>query len=162
MNSGEVPIVLYIKNCKNNKIYNCSPGVSVSAFDYIDKAICPLNINYKSNINKKFGDKIFDEYEIKFVSNELSINIKSIPTKSVRVLLYDYYNDDIMENHTNLDEWNTRYKNVLNNLKYVEYINKVNVEINYENKNETFEANQILDAIFPNNDSLPSTIKWDS
>jgi hypothetical protein len=162
MNSGEVPIVLYIKNCKNNKIYNCSPGVSSSAFDYIDKAFRPLNINYKSNINKKFGDKIFDEYEIKFVSNELSINIKSIPTKSVRVLLYDYYNDDIMENHTNLDEWNTRYKNVLNNLKYVEYINKVNVEINYENKNETFEANQILDAIFPNNDSLPSTIKWDS
>jgi hypothetical protein len=162
MNSGEVPIVLYIKNCKNNKIYNCSPGVSVGAFGYIDKAIRPLNINYKSNINKKIGDKIFDEYEIKFVSNEVSINIKSIPTKSVRVLLYDYYNDDIMENQTNLDEWNTRYKKVLNNLKYVEYINKVNVEINYENNNETFEANQIVDALFPNNNSLPSTIKWNS
>ena len=162
INSEHVPTVLFIKNCKTNKIYNCSPGVSHSFFSYIDKVIRPLNVNYKSNINKKFGDKIFDEYEFKFVSNELSINIKSIPTKSVRLILYDYYNDYAIENITNLDEWNTRYKNVVTNLKYVEYLNKVNVEINYENKTEKFETDQIVDALFPNNKALPSTIKWNS
>jgi len=54
-----------------------------------------------------------------------------------------------------------KYKNVLNNLKYVEYVNKVNVEIKYENIIENFETDQILDAIFPNNNKLPSTIKWE-
>jgi hypothetical protein len=161
INSQDIPKVLFIKNRKNNKIYNCSPGVSSKYYSSLDNIIHPIYINYKSNTNKKFGEKVFDEYEIKFISNELTIDIKSIPTKSVRTLLYDYYNDPRTDSQSHLDEWDMKYKNVLNNLKYVEYVNKVNVEIKYENIIEKFETDQILDAIFPNNNKLPSTIKWE-
>jgi hypothetical protein len=161
INSQDIPKVLFIKNRKNNKIYNCSPGVSSKYFRSIDNIIHPIHINYKSNKNKKVGEKIFDEYEIKFISNELTIDIKSIPTKSVRTLLYDYYNDQRTDSLSNLNEWDMKYKNVLNNLKYVEYINKVDVEIKYENVIEKFETDQIIDAVFPNNSKLHSTIKWE-
>lgn len=151
INLPETYKVLFIKNRKTNKIYNCSPGNSNKYFSLIDNLIHPIHINYKSNADKHFGEKTFDDYEINFMSNELKINMKSITNHSTRTLLYDYYEDPRFNytNNSNDTKSDTKYKNALNNLMYAEYVNKVTVEIIYENKIERFEADQIVDGLFP-------------
>lgn len=160
INSPNLPISLYIKNRKQNKIIHCSPGPIPSIFKTIDNKIHPVKINYKSNSAKKIGDKSFDDYSIEFMSNDIKFKIDSIKNESTRVLLYDYYNDPKMDTREGLNEWDSKYKDVLNNLGYAEYINKVNVDIQYNNSHEKYETMQILNGVFPKNKRLPSTIKY--
>lgn len=159
INSSDTPKPIFIKNRKENKIFHCSPGPLPSIYKRLDNVVHPVNIRYKSNPGKKFGDKIFDDYSIEFLSNDIEIKINSIKNESNLVLEYDYYKDNQFNQHKGLSEWDLKYKNVLNNLQYIEYINKVNVEIHYNNSHENFETRQILDAVVPKNRLLPSTIK---
>lgn len=87
--------------------------------------------------------------------------MRSIKNQSVRTLLYDYYHDPQF-NDSNLNGWDKQYNDVLNNLKYVEYVNRVNVEISYNNTIQTFQEDQIIDAVFVKDNSLPSTIRYNS
>lgn len=160
INSPDIPLPLFVKNRKENKIIHCSPGVIPNGFKTVEKLVHPIYTKYTSNPNKRFGDIIFDEYTLLFKSNDITINITSIPNNSVRVLLYDYYTDPNSNDTTIVNEWDKNYNKVLNNLTYVEYINRVNVEILYNNKIQKFQENQILDAIIVKDNSLPSTIKY--
>jgi hypothetical protein len=160
INSPDIPIPLFIKNRKENKIIHCSPGVIPNGFKTVEKLVHPIYTKYTSNPNKRFGDIIFDEYTLFFESNEITINITSIPNNSVRVLLYDYYIDPNLNETKIINEWDKNYNKVLNNLAYVEYINRVNVEILYNNKIQKFQEDHILDAIIVKDNSLPSTIKY--
>jgi hypothetical protein len=160
INSPDIPIPLFVKNRKENKIIHCSPGVIPNGFKTVEKLVHPIYTKYTSNPNKRFGDIIFDEYTLLFKSNDITINITSIPNNSVRVLLYDYYTDPNSNDTTIVNEWDKNYNNVLNNLAYVEYINRVNVEILYNNKIQKFQEDQILDAIIVKDNSVPSKIKY--
>lgn len=155
--NSDIPKPLFIKNRKENKIIHCSPGVIPSGFKTIDKIVHPINIKYNST--KKLGVDMFDDYSILFKSNEITINMRSIKNQSVRTLLYDYYSDPQF-NESNLNGWDKQYNDVLNNLKYVEYVNRVNVEISYNNTIQTFQEDQIIDAVFVKDNSLPSTIQY--
>jgi len=153
----DIPKVLFIKNRKTNKIFHCSPGVVPNGFKTIDRIVHPIDIHFESS--KHIGDTVFDDYKLLFKSNEITININSIKNKSVRTVLYDYYNDPKLNKTKIKNEWDKKYIAVLDNLQYVEYVNRVNVEIFYENKTERFEEDQIVDSIFVKNNLLPSTIK---
>jgi hypothetical protein len=159
INSDNMCITLFIKDRKHNKILHCCPGVVPSIYKPIENMMRPIKVNYSSNPNKKFGDSMFDDYQLTFESNEISINIKSIPNQSARVLLYDYYNDPKLDKSSIPGGWDNQYKNVLDNSIYVEYVNKVDVEIQYNNNVEQFKCDQILDAICVKDQSKPSTIK---
>lgn len=42
----------------------------------------------------------------------------------------------------------TSYYKVLSNIKYVEYVTMVEVNINYNGINQTFKSRQIIDAMY--------------
>lgn len=160
INSPDTPKPIFIKNRKQNKIIHCSPGLIPKGFKTIESIIHPVNIKYKSNPSVKYGDTQFDEYQLEFISNEITIKMNSIKHESKLVLSHDYYNDPKFNQYKGLSEWDLKYKGVLDNLHYVEYANKVNVEIHYNNSYEKFETVQISDGVIPKNRSLPSTIKY--
>ena len=160
INSNDMCIPLFIKDRKNNKILHCCPGVVPSIYKPIENMMRPIKVNYSSNPNKHVGDSMFDDYQLTFESNEISINMKSIPNQSARVLFYDYYNDPMLDKSSIPEGWDNKYKNVLDNLMYVEYVNKVDVEIHYNNNVEKFKCDQIIDSVCINDKSKPSTIKF--
>jgi len=157
MNDATTAVPMFIKDRKNNKVIHCGPGTKMNfAFEATNKIVQPVNVSFKSNPNIKFGDIRYDDYNIVFSSNEIHIKISSIKGQSYKVLDYDYYGKD---NNDAKDDWNKRYWNVLNNLTYCEYVNMVDVEIQYNNAVERFKSRQVVDAIIPKNKELPTRIR---
>jgi hypothetical protein len=162
-NTLDIPKCLFIKNKKDNQILHCSPGVLPNGFKTVDRILQPIKTTYKSNPSKRFGDESFDEYSLSFESNDISIHIRSIPGASVKVLSYDYYDSpkyNAQVPSQNTPEFDKKYVDVLNNLSYVEYVNKVEFEIKYNNTIQKFQEYQILDAVIVKDPSKPSTIKY--
>jgi hypothetical protein len=61
---------------------------------------------------------------------------------------------------TEMKEWDKKYYDVLSNIRYVEYVTTVNVKINYENIVSSFEARQVIDAMYPINKFVPKNIHY--
>lgn len=155
---------ILIKHRKTNKyIYSGCPGSecskSLSIVKNVNLLLSPIKINtYETVCN--IGDDIYDKHHIKFVTNEIDIKISAIEGSFTKVFDYFYYrtkNND-KENTNNL--WEQNYMTVLNNIKYVEYIGEVNVEIMYENVFTKFKARQIIDSMYRNDKTIPYIIKY--
>lgn len=109
--------------------------------------------------NKKLGCENYDDYSVSFKSSLININIASIKNKSNLVFKYKYYKNnesDLMVPQMN--DWDKKYYKILSNIMYIEYVNIVNVEIEYDGKIERFEARQIIDAMYPDDVNIPTTI----
>jgi hypothetical protein len=155
---------ILIKHRKTNKyIYSGCPGSecskSLSIVKNVNLLLSPIKINtYETVCN--IGDDIYDKHHIRFVTNEIDIKISAIEGSFTKVFDYFWYrtkNND-KENTNNL--WEQNYMTVLNNLRYVEYIGEVNVEIMYENVFTKFKARQIVDGMYRNDKTIPYIIKY--
>jgi hypothetical protein len=134
---------------KNNVIRSGFGETTVPApYSYVNNVINPIYSNYKSN--NKLGDVNYDDYEAIVKTNEIEIKLKSIKGKSNQVFHYDYYKGNT--------EVNEKYHNVITNYKYVEYVNMVNIEIDYEGKVEKFEERCVVDAMYKIDKSIPSSV----
>ena len=140
---------ILIKDRKKDKVlYSGILGVEVDIVEpvnTINNLLCPIKMTYSSN--KSLGDICYDDYSIEFYSPEIDINIRSIPSKSVQVHHYDYYKNKETDN-LKMSESDTSYYKVLSNIKYVEYVNMVEVNLNYNGINQTFKSRQIIDAMY--------------
>ena len=143
---------ILIKNRKTNKfIYSGSPGAECKRVPFplnkINYALQPMSMTYDSN--KKLGDENYDDYSVSFKSDEINIQIDSIKNKSNMVFKYDYYkNNDADKSISKMNAWDKNYYNILSNIVFVEYINMVNVKIEYDGKTEKFESRQVIDAMY--------------
>jgi len=153
---------ILIKNRKTNQfIYSGSPGIDCRKvpfpFNHINYMLQPFTMTYDSN--KKLGCENYDDYSVSFKSSLININIASIKNKSNLVFKYKYYKNnesDLMVPQMN--DWDKKYYKILSNIMYIEYVNIVNVEIEYDGKIERFEARQIIDAMYPDDVNIPTTI----
>jgi len=148
-----------IKDKKTNKEYFSGFGHSIIPFPFnaLSNIINPIDSKYI--INNKIGDKVFDDYEVYFKSNEISIHFNSIKGESHQVFLYDYYNsahDDKLNPESN--KFDSQYKKIIQNYEYTEYVNLINVEININGKTEKFVARNVIDAMFKKDKKIPNTI----
>ena len=64
--------------------------------------------------------------------------------------MYDYYKDKENKHYDNKLE-------IINNYKYVEYVNMVNIEIKYNNKTVNFKERCVIDAMFKVDKNLPNS-----
>jgi hypothetical protein len=146
---------ILIKDRKNNKhIYSSTVGFECSKnlfpVNYINEILCPIRMTYESK--KNLGNMHYDDYSILFKSSEIDIKITSIKNKSKRVFLYDYYKNDSTDNIIHkMNAVDREYYQKLTNIKYVEYINMVNVEVKYNNITTQFIERQVIDAMYPIN-----------
>lgn len=122
--------VFKIKDRKNNKMIHS--GVSLYPYNL------GSSINMSYNYNNTIGDELFDDYQCHFKSDKIEISIKSIKNKSERLGLMDplYWNNDdgSIEDLEFKDKNEEQYYRSIFNIKYAEYVNRVNVNINYNNK----------------------------
>ncbi len=56
--------------------------------------------------------------------------------------------------------WEDEYQSVLNNIKYVEYVGQVNVEIEYNGDTIKFKSKQIVDSKYRLDKNIPSLISF--
>lgn len=136
-----------VKHRKTNKVIRAG----------FDKSVIPLPFHLASNVfdpihcaytsNKPIGTLNYDSFNSYFKTNDISIKFESIPNECQRVFLYDYYNNGIRNPK----------QDIVDNYKYVEYINKINVEITYDGKTEVFQERCIVDAIFKYDKNLPNS-----
>jgi hypothetical protein len=165
INTTDIPKCLFVKNRKDNKIMHCSCGVLPNGFKTMDRMIQPIRTNYTAPPTKLITEESFKEYSLSFESKEIFIEIRSIPYSSVNVLSYDYYNSpkyNASHASKNTKEFDQKYINVLNNLKYLEFLNKVDVDIRYNNNEYKFQEHQVVDCITPKNLSHPSIIRYEA
>lgn len=157
---------ILIKDRKNNRfIHAGTPGLDCKnlgfPLDNINYMLQPVSMTYDSK--KKIGVPDYDDYHVSFKSGEIDIHITSIPGKSKQVYEYDYYKNGVSDSTrsgNSMNEWDKKYYDVISNIRYVEYVNMVNVEIKYNNKIERFEARQVIDAMYPKNSLIPKRIKY--
>jgi len=148
----------FIKDRKNDRMIYCGLGGKVpTGFKTTDSLVQPYEMTYKSN--STLGDEKYDDYVVNFKSQEIAVQFRSIPGKSERVFLHDYYKNDKIDAN-NLEGWDKEYYEVLSNIRYVEYINIITVDIMYEGAKQTFTARQVIDAKYPATSSVPAQIRW--
>jgi hypothetical protein len=144
-----------VKDRKTDKVIRS--GFSGSAippsFKMVDKINNPVDCNYTSN--KQIGVMDYDSFNSYFETNEISIKFDSIKDECHRVFLYDYYKNNSNNLKSGIDK---QYYDVINNYKYVEYVNMINVEIKYNGKIESFKERCIIDAMFKYDKDLPDSI----
>jgi len=85
-------------------------------------------------------------YYSQLETNDISIKFESIPNECHRVLLYDYYDSG--------DNLHNSKHDIVNNYKFVEYVNKINVEITYNGKTEVFQERCVIDGMFKHDKSV--------
>lgn len=56
--------------------------------------------------------------------------------------------------------WEDEYQAVLNNIKYVEYIGQVDVQIDYNGATTKFKSRQIIDGMYRADKNIPSIITF--
>jgi hypothetical protein len=155
---------ILIKDRKQNKfLYSGTPGSEckkmLGPLNIVNYALEPISMNYESK--KPIGISKYDDYTVSFNSPKINIQIESIQGKSHKVFEYDYYKNDVTDAmRSDMKEWDKKYYEVLSNIRYVEYVNTVNVKINYENRVSTFEARQVIDAMYPKNTLIPKKIRY--
>lgn len=149
------PII--IRNRKENKvIYSGIIGKCPSAFQAAYNIQEPIEMFYNSKSN--LGDEKYDNYEVVFVGKDISIKITSHKDQSHRCFLFDYYKTDEDVDMSKLSEWDRQYYKTLSNIKYVEYVNMVQVQLEYKGEFENFSARQVIDAKFRADPNIPYTI----
>lgn len=147
---------ILIKNNKDNETLYC--GITGT----IPDPISPITkMNYTTN--KKMGEEDYDDYTVTFLSSEIDIFIQS--NKQTCNKMYDYYyykNKETEDKYPTFSEWDKEYYKIIRNIKYVEYVVSVNVEINYKKKNrkEKFTERQVVDAFYREDKSIPRTINY--
>jgi len=157
---------ILIKDRKRNKfLYSGTVGVEckktpwpINSFNY---SLEPATMTYESK--KPIGSLDYDDYTVSFNSSKINIQIESIRGKCHKVFDYDYYKNDVtdsMRAGADMKEWDKKYYDVLSNIRYVEYVTTVNVKINYENSISSFEARQVIDAMYPINKFVPKKIQY--
>ena len=137
-----------VKHRKTNKVIRA--GFDGNAIPLIlkpmDTIVNPVKCNYRTN--KPLGTLNYDSFNSYFETNEISIKFESIPNECHRVFLYDYY-DSGQPINKNFD--------IVNNYKYVEYMNMINVEIKYNGKTEVFKERCVVDGMFKQDKTLPDS-----
>jgi len=153
---------ILIKNRKTNTfIYSGTSGIESRKTPFpinqINNMLVPFKMTYNSN--KPLGVNKYDDYNVSFESSLININITSIKNKSTQVFKYNYYKTadvDMME--PDMNKWDQQYYKIISNIIYIEYINMVNVEIEYNGKKEHFVDRLIIDAMYPNDKTIPLEI----
>jgi hypothetical protein len=137
-----------VKHRKTNTVIRSGFDKSVIPFPFkpTDSIINPVDCRYTTN--KPIGTLNYDSFQSHFKTNEISISFKSIPNECQRVFLYDYYDSGIKNNPKH---------DIVNNYKFVEYVNMINVEINYNGKKEIFKERCVVDAFFKHDKNLPDS-----
>jgi len=123
-------------------------GAIPSYFKPLNNLIDPIKSDYTTN--KEIGAIDYDNFTSYFETNEISVKFDSIKGESHRVFLYDYYKDKENKHYDNKLE-------IINNYKYVEYVNMVNIEIKYNNKTVNFKERCVIDAMFKVDKNLPNS-----
>lgn len=152
-----------IKDRKNNKyIHSGCPGTecfkSIPIFKNINLMLSPIKtMTYNSEYN--IGEPIYDNHHLNFVSDKIKIKIDSIENSFTKVYDYDYYKTGDI-NLKKENSWEVEYQSVLNNLKYVNYIGQVNVEIQYNGDTIKFKSSEIVDAFYRTDKNIPAVLKF--
>jgi len=150
---------ILIKNRKTNTfIYAGTLGIECRVMPIINNinyALEPIRMTYKSK--KPIGVLNYDDYVVEVKSDLININITSIKENSHQVFKYNYYKNKEGDK-TQKNSWDKKYYNTLSNILYVEYVNMVNVTIEYKGKQEKFIARQVIDAMYPENSNIPTII----
>ena len=147
---------IMIKSKKDNETIYC--GI----LDAIKDPFSPITkMEYKTN--KKWGVEEYDDYTLSFCSSEIDIWITS--NKQTFCKVYDYYyykNKEADDTFYTFSEWDKEYYKILRNIKYVEYVGSVQVEIDYKKKNrkESFTTRQVIDGFYREDKSIPRTINF--
>ena len=101
---------------------------------------------------KPLGGKDYDSFSSVLATNEIKIKFTAIPGRSHQVYLYDYYDAEPTKKVKDQERFD-----IVNNIKFVEYITRVNVEIEYQRKTERFEERCVVDGMFKFDKTLPDT-----
>jgi hypothetical protein len=111
--------------------------------------------------SKRIGVDDYDDYTITFNSHEIDIFIRSNKNTCKKVHEFYFYRDETAERiYPTLSEWDKQYYKVLRNIKYVEYVISVDVEIKYNHKIEHFKDRQVIDCFYREDESIPRLIKY--
>ena len=146
------PII--IKNNRENKMIYCG------MLGYINDPFSPIT-TMDFITNKQIGVDDYDDYQITFNSSEIDIYIKSKDQSCKKVYEFDYYRNRYTdENMNSFNDWDKEYYKIVRNIKYVEYITNVDVEINYNNKTEKFTTKQIIDGMYRIDKNIQRTINY--
>lgn len=157
---GQETMPFIIKDRKNNRVLHAGmergkklPFPMKGIHDIVE----PFHMSYDSQ--STLGEEKYDKYTVSFESNKLKYKCRSIPGESHKVIDIDYYkNEDVKEDK--LQGWDKDYYRVIANHRYIEYVNLVEVEIEYEGKLQRFQARQIIDAMYPKNPKIPHRILY--
>ena len=160
---------ILIKDRKNNKyIHSGCPGTecfkSIPIVKDVNFMLSPVKVNtYDTDCN--LGDTIYDKHHINFVSDEITIKIAAIEGSFSKIFDYYYYRSDGINikkpAHTSSTQsWEHEYQAVLNNIKYVEYIGQVDVQIDYNGATTKFKSRQIVDGMYRVDKNIQSIIKF--
>jgi hypothetical protein len=135
-----------IKHRKTNKVLYAGVNKSVVPLHLAASVVDPIKCTYTSN--KPIGTLNYDSFNSHFQANDISIKFESIPNECHRVFLYDYYDSGQLKNPKH---------DIVNNYKFVEYVNMINVEINYDGQTEVFKERCVVDAFFKHDKNLPDS-----
>jgi hypothetical protein len=146
------PIV--IKNKRTNEIVYC--GINNAVND-------PLNsiteMDYTTN--NELGDDIYDDFKISFISDKINILIQSNKNTSHKVINYDYYKTKCADDKfSTFSDWDKEYYKIIRNIKFVEYVVSVNVELTYQNVHEKFTSRQTVDGYYRNDKKIARSITY--
>lgn len=144
-----------IKDRQADKVIRSGFGDSAipPSFKMVDKMNNGVKCDYKSD--KKLGVVDYDSFNCYFNTDEISVKIESLKNDCHRVFLYDYYKGNNINNLISTDK---EYNDIINNYKYVEYVNIVNIEIKYNGKTESFKERCIIDGMFKLDKNIPDSL----
>ena len=138
-----------VKHRKTNKVIRAGfdRNVIPLPFKIMDTIVNPVDCRNSST--KPIGTLNYDSFQSHFKTNEISVKFESIPNQCQQVFMYDYY-----DSGSKID--NPTFK-IVNNCKYVEYVNRINVEITYNGETEKFQERCVVDAMFKHDKNLPDS-----
>jgi hypothetical protein len=137
-----------VKHRKTNKVIRAGVDNVVIPFLFkpLDTILNPVDCKYTSN--KPIGTLKYDSFTSHFKTNEISVKFESIPNQSHQVFMYDYYDSGKIDNSNHV---------IVNNYKFVEYVNIINVEIIYNGETEIFKERCVVDAMFKHDKNIPDS-----
>lgn len=141
---------LIVKHRKTDKVIRAGmDGYNVPAmFKPLDNLVDPIKCSYTST--KPLGCKDYDSFSSVLATNEITIKFTSIPGQCRQVYFFDYYGAE----PTKTVESQERF-DIVNNIQFVEYITRINVEIEYQGKTERFEERCVVDGMLKADKTLP-------
>ena len=136
---GTTPIL--IKNRKQNRWFYSGAVLNrlPQPFKAIQERIDYVNFTY--SIDGELGQP----FEAHFRSNDININIKSIPETIVSVFKYDYYKNDAAMNGV-VDKSDLEYYDKIRNISFQEYFCMSKLTIEYEGQTTVTEARTLYEG----------------